>query len=215
MELKLQQAIVATRAGRTTVAQSLLTQLIREKPDDANAWFLLGHIVEEPERQVRYLQKTLELEPEHAIARRRLEQLQNGTIPPPLIPQSQNAIVQLTEDSAEAVTVQSPVEIVAETATVAELAEGLLDEEGTRLDTQNTADSSWVEAAGPPVRERKAAPAAGAAIAAPRSSSSAATTPTESTSDSTSGEVWLVRILVIMVIVAAIVLGILVLLILI
>ena len=87
MELKLQQAIVDTRAGRTDIAQSLLTQLICENPDDANAWFLLGHIVDTPERQALYLQKTIELEPEHAIAKQRVMQLENRPIPAPVIPQ--------------------------------------------------------------------------------------------------------------------------------
>lgn len=212
MELKLQQAIVATKAGRTNVAQSLLTQLIREKPQDANAWFLLGHIVQEPERQVRYLQKTLELEPDHVVAKRRLEQLQNGPIPPPLFPQQEDAGDQFTSSEEGILSSQSAVESANETATVAELSEEMHDGEDTQIETYADTDRTWTEAAGQPLREKKSAREQDSAVDTSNTSrSSSAETETEGTA----GEVWLVRILVIMVIVAAIVLGILVLMILI
>ena len=85
MELKLQQAIVATRAGQIEIAQSLLTQLIREEPEDANAWFLLSYLVDSPNRQILYPQKTLELDSENEIARHYLAQLQNALVPAPMI----------------------------------------------------------------------------------------------------------------------------------
>ena len=109
MELKLQQAIVATRAGRTDVAQHLLSQLIHEKPDDANAWFLLGHLVDSPERQSNYLKKTVELDPDHTIAKQRLVQLENPPIPAPVIAQPDVLDTAVAIESAEASPDLSPV----------------------------------------------------------------------------------------------------------
>ena len=80
MKIKLQQAIVATRAGQIEVAQSLLTQLLREDPENANAWFLLGNLVDSQDRQIRYLQKAVELDPENAIAKKQLEQSEQSAI---------------------------------------------------------------------------------------------------------------------------------------
>lgn len=211
MELKLQQAIVAARAGRTDIAQSLLTQLIREKPDEANAWFLLGNIVEDPERQALYLHKTLELEPEHAIAKRRLVQIENEAIPAPVILQQPNVEAQTVFDSGESNGSPPAVEAIFATAAVAERTARAQEPEAAQRDPQTTADRSWTEAAGPPVRERKAVQTQRPAVPVPQEEPS---THAESSAEGTSGEEWLVRILVVMVIVAAIVLGILVLLIL-
>jgi cytochrome c-type biogenesis protein CcmH/NrfG len=201
MELKLQQAIVATRAGRTDVAQQLLTQAIRENPNDADAWFLLGHLVDAPDRQALYLEKAVELEPDHAVAKQRLMQLEKSPIPAPDIPQqdTQDVVVELNSD-----------ETAPKTAATNELPEQLQDLDDKQLEAASTDNETWQDSAGMPVREAHKAskPAAASSVA-------------QNTSDpipagnSTSAEVRLVRILVIMVIIAAIVLGILVLLILI
>jgi cytochrome c-type biogenesis protein CcmH/NrfG len=204
MELKLQQAIVATRAGRTDVAQHLLTQLIRENPNDANAWFLLGHLVDTPERQSRYLQKTVELDPGHAIAKQRLIQLEDSPIPAPVIVQPDiHAAVEL--ESVETPPDLAPVE----TATITELPERLQDLDNKQLAVESTPDKVWQDSAGIPIREMQEASEQAETLSVPQNAPNP-----ELASNSPSGEVWLVRTLVIMVIVAAIVLGILVLLIL-
>ncbi len=209
MELKLQQAIVATRAGRTDVAQSLLTQLIQENPDDANAWFLLGHIVNTPDRQARYLQKVIELEPEHAIAKQRLLQIENIPVPAPVIPE-QVPIDAPNEASDEETVVEQALDAtVPGTVSVAELAANSQPAVDATLEPQNADDERWTQLAGAPIREKPERTVREEATAAAITQDMAQTT-----KDKTSGEVWLVRILVLMVIVAAIVLGILVLLIL-
>ena len=76
MELKLQQAIVAARAGRNDLAQHLLTEVLQENPDQANAWFLLSHLVESEARQKRYLRKALQINPQHDMAQTRLTVLE-------------------------------------------------------------------------------------------------------------------------------------------
>lgn len=85
MDSKLQQAIIATRAGHTDTAQILLTDMLQTDPVETEAWFLLAHLVESPERQARYLEYTLLLEPDHELARQHLDRLLNPDVPPPLI----------------------------------------------------------------------------------------------------------------------------------
>ncbi len=211
MELKLQQAIVATRAGRTDVAQHLLTQLLRENPEDANAWFLMGHIVDTPDRQALYLQKAVALDPDHAIAKQRLMQIEEPPVLAPVIPpqESHDGIVRLNGD-------ETPPDLpLAETAAVTaaaanELPEWLQDLDNKQLEANSTHEEAWQESAGVPVRATLKAPTQIAEPMVPQNRPD----PTPASS-SPSGDVWLVRILVIMVIVAAIILGILVLLILI
>lgn len=85
MDSKLQQAIIATRAGYNDTAQLLLTDALQENPQQTEAWFLLAHLVEPPERQARYLEYALYLEPDHALAREHLERLRTPDVPPPVI----------------------------------------------------------------------------------------------------------------------------------
>jgi hypothetical protein len=210
MELKLQQAIVATRAGRTDVAQHLLTQLIHENPSDADAWFFLGHLVDAPDRQALYLEKAVELDPDHPIAKQRLIQLENSSIPAPIIPQEEANDTSVELSSDEMANNTPLVETPPETAATNELPERVQDLDNKPLGAASTDNETWQDSAGMPVREvhKASKPAAASSI-------SQNTPNPKPASSNTSGEVRLVRILVIMVIIAAIVLGILVLLILI
>jgi hypothetical protein len=210
MELKLQQAIVATRAGRTDVAQHLLTQLIHEKPDEANAWFLLGHIVDSPKRQSNYLKRTVELDPDNVIAKQRLEQLENPPIPAPVISQPDVDDTAEAIENAEASPDSSAIEAEPGVTSETELPEWLQDLDDKQLGAQPRHDEAWQKPAGMPIRETQKSPQPTAAVPVSQN-----TPDSEPESSNTSREVWLVRILVIMVIVAAIILGILVLLILI
>lgn len=84
MDIKLKQALVAARAGHTETAQILLAELIQERPEEADAWFMLSYLVDTAERQARYLQQALALDPGHALAGAHLQRLQEG-VPPPVI----------------------------------------------------------------------------------------------------------------------------------
>ena len=196
MDLRLQQAIVATRAGRTDVAQQLLTNLLQDNPNDANAWFLLGNIVDTPERQSLYLQQCVTLDPDHTIAKRRLVQLENAQVPAPIISQqeSQNA-----GDEA----VLEPPEEGAESAN--ELPEMAQDPDNNHIGAESSPDEMWQNAAGAPIREPGTAPKETAAPAVSQ-------VEPEPTRSSTHGEERLARIIVIMFIFAVIVLAILVML---
>ena len=221
MDLKLQQAIVATRSGRTDVAQHLLTQLISEQPDNAHAWFLLGHIVDSKDRQIRYLQKAVELDPENPVAKTQVAKLITPTVPVPVIAQEEaGGTAQSNEAEKRSVDAEPAPPVKVETATIdpnnhgtpTELPEWLQDLETKKLGVQQAAGnqgSEWLGAAGTPKREPQDIMQRARILHIPQEPSQA-----NSSSDRTPEEVWLLRILAVMVVVAAIVLGFLVLLIL-
>lgn len=90
MRQKLQDAIVATRAGNTREAQLLLTDILKEDPNETQAWFLLSNLVESEDKKMAYLGKVLALDPSHNKAAQQLAYLQTQTAvadktpPPPL-----------------------------------------------------------------------------------------------------------------------------------
>lgn len=78
MDPRLQEAIDAARTGETRAAQQLLTDLLADDPAQVQAWFLLSHLVDAPEKQQAYLGKALALDPTHEQARQRLALLRSG-----------------------------------------------------------------------------------------------------------------------------------------
>jgi hypothetical protein len=88
MNEKLQQAITASRTGQKREAQHLLTQLLKENPQEAQGWFLLSHLVDSEQKQVAYLSKTVALNPAHEKARQRLERLTAPVLGIPFSPPS-------------------------------------------------------------------------------------------------------------------------------
>ncbi len=221
MDLKLQQAIVATRAGRVDVAQQLLANLISEEPENANAWFLLGHIVEPKDRQIRYLQKAVTLDPENDIARTRIKRLTAPPVPPPVIAKeekNEQPVRPATRTESKPSTPlfdspETPPQVVEEPQTPTKLPEWLQDLDDKKLAPQQTAENngeSWPVAAGRPKRESKQSAQKARVLHIPQSHSA----PKSANDSRTKEEIWLLRILAILVIVAAIVLAFLVVLIL-
>lgn len=80
MDQRLQQAIDAARAGKNYEAQRLLTQLLKDDPEQVQAWFLLSHLVESREKQTAYLGKVLALDPNHQQAQQRLVYLREDAM---------------------------------------------------------------------------------------------------------------------------------------
>lgn len=76
MSEKLQQAIDATRAGQKRDAQFLLTEALAENPNDEHAWFLLGNLVDSPEKRKAYLGKALAINPQYEKAKQQYAQVQ-------------------------------------------------------------------------------------------------------------------------------------------
>jgi hypothetical protein len=72
---RLQQAIAAARAGNTDEARELVDSLVEENPDNPHALFLRGMLASSQEEQVEYLNRVLELDPDHKAANRRMAQI--------------------------------------------------------------------------------------------------------------------------------------------
>jgi hypothetical protein len=192
----------------------LLTQLIREEPEDAHAWFLLSYLVDSPDHQILYLQRTLELDSENEIALHYLAQLQNTLIPAPVISQAEKdgaASTGVDEQEAELVTATPALEDAPGSDETQldnnnQLPEWLQNLDQKQLGSDSPDNNEWWNAAGPPQREFS--------ITA-QEMREQQVFQTSVTNEKSKGEVWLVRILIIMVVLAAIVLGFLILLILI
>lgn len=76
MNDKMSQAIAAARSGQSQKAQVLLAQILKQDQTDVNAWFLLSHLVEAPEKKTAFLNKVLTLDPQHQKAQQALAALQ-------------------------------------------------------------------------------------------------------------------------------------------
>jgi hypothetical protein len=75
MNIELQKAIAAARAGRRDQARSLVDSVLAAEPDNAHAWFLNSILAADEEEQVSSLTKVLELEPTHEVAQKRLAEI--------------------------------------------------------------------------------------------------------------------------------------------
>jgi len=115
----LQQAVAAAQAGDAAGARRILSELVRQHPREARAWYLLSQVVEQPERAEYCLKKVLEIDPQNAKARQRLETLKTGSppaaphpaphpTPPPAAPEVRPARVQATSTPAPAQPAASP-----------------------------------------------------------------------------------------------------------
>lgn len=75
MNVQLQKAVTALRAGNKSEAQVLLAKVIRDEPKNAHAWFLLSSLAESKEKQIAFAKKVLAIDPDHVGAQKRLSQL--------------------------------------------------------------------------------------------------------------------------------------------
>jgi len=72
---RLQEAIKAAREGRLVEARGIAEELTEADPQNAHAWYLRGILAEDEGQQLEYLNKALEIDPEHQPARKRMEQM--------------------------------------------------------------------------------------------------------------------------------------------
>ena len=80
----MQQAVTAARQKDFASARTLLRQLLRQDPNDLNAWLLAAHVVETRSDAIGCYKQVLRLDPGHVYARQKLSQLQRE--PPAPIP---------------------------------------------------------------------------------------------------------------------------------
>lgn len=74
MNDRLREAIAVARTGETQEAQLLVAAILENSPDNAQAWYLMSHLVDSPARRAAYLFKTVSLDPSHERARAELAQ---------------------------------------------------------------------------------------------------------------------------------------------
>lgn len=76
---RLAQARLAIKAGRRNEARQLLQAILKENPQNEEAWLWLSGAVETPELKIQCLRKVVSLNPGNAAARRGLAQLTSQT----------------------------------------------------------------------------------------------------------------------------------------
>lgn len=72
---KFQQAVEAFQAGDRERASELLEQVLAEDPKNDNAWYFLAAAQTDPTKRREYLNRVLEINPEHKRAREVLDRL--------------------------------------------------------------------------------------------------------------------------------------------
>ena len=102
MSEKLQQAIAATRAGDKREAQQLLADLLEENPNDEHAWFLLGNLVDSPEKRKAYLGQALAINPQNAKAKQQFGQVQREIANAPVMTRSSEMDIEAITDADSA-----------------------------------------------------------------------------------------------------------------
>ncbi len=209
MDVRLQQAIVAARAGDLESAQLLLAEAIRHNPEEANAWFLLSLLVDSADRRARYLEKTLNLQPEHALAGEQLARLFVEEVPPPII-NDENNHLSVASRSTPAASVESEFEPLPPArihptppptdATLPSQQSARTHQQGRTQQTSKSVDADWRNAAGSPKRE----PLTAEIQAQPQEMT---VTPVATSQEQQPVNKWLLVILIILVAVAAFVVG--------
>ena len=72
---QLQEAYALIKANRKREATRILVEFLKQYRDDAEAWWLLANAADSPAKQRQALEQVLRVRPDHAAARRKLEQL--------------------------------------------------------------------------------------------------------------------------------------------
>lgn len=86
----IRQAIEAGKSGDKESAKKLLSQVVRQDPKNARAWYLLSQVIDEEVQRIYCLEKASELDPENLRVVQRFERIKKDTslpqsqpIPPP------------------------------------------------------------------------------------------------------------------------------------
>jgi len=79
----IQQAIEAGQRGDRAAAKQLLSNVVKQDPRNARAWYLLSQVEDVDHQAIYCLQRVLELQPDNKQVRARLQRLQEK-LPPPI-----------------------------------------------------------------------------------------------------------------------------------
>ena len=79
----IQQAFEAGKAGDKESAKKLLSQVVKQDPQNARAWYLLSQVVDKDEQATYCLEKALEANPDNIRVAQRLQQIRTERDGPP------------------------------------------------------------------------------------------------------------------------------------
>jgi hypothetical protein len=82
MTTMLEQAVAHIRAGEIENARSLLIEVLKQNPEDENAWLWMTKCVTEPEQKRYCFEKVLRINPQNQYAIRGLRHLTKPVSPP-------------------------------------------------------------------------------------------------------------------------------------
>jgi Tol biopolymer transport system component len=115
MDTRLFDGIRAARAGQTKTAQAILADLVRDDPDNEQAWLWLATTVEDVEHKISCLQQALRINPNNEEAAEEIDRLQaqvaaGGVEEAPITTRAQSASAQAQSASAQAQTASAQAE---------------------------------------------------------------------------------------------------------
>ncbi len=79
---QLKKALEYVRSHDAARARPLLVKILRAEPGNATAWYLLSHVLDDPQRQQYALLQALQADPDFERARTRLKELRSATMRP-------------------------------------------------------------------------------------------------------------------------------------
>ena len=74
------QAVAAAKQKDFATARTLLKQLLKQEPNNLDAWLLGAYVVESRSDAIRCYERALQIDPNHAYAKQKLAELQ--ALPP-------------------------------------------------------------------------------------------------------------------------------------
>ena len=100
----IQQALTQAKAGNKSEAKKILTQVVKQEPENVRAWYFLSQVVEDREQAIYCLKKILELNPDNAQAKERLSKLvASGKIAEAQAPQFSQKPIRGSVNSSESI----------------------------------------------------------------------------------------------------------------
>ncbi|MEO1643697.1 MAG: hypothetical protein AAFR67_00820 [Chloroflexota bacterium] len=74
---QLKRAYALYKNGETNQASMIVRGVLREDPQNANAWWLMSHLVDDQDKVIKSLERVLKINPNHTKAREKLTRLKN------------------------------------------------------------------------------------------------------------------------------------------
>lgn len=82
----LQHAAQLLKAGEKGQASQVLRSLLREEPNNVDAWVLLSYTLDDREKAIKVMERAIGIDPSHERAQKRLQKLQSSVSAAPVAP---------------------------------------------------------------------------------------------------------------------------------